>query len=358
MAGVTNAAYRLLCRSFGPGLFVSEMVTSRALLAGGERTERMLRQDPAERPRSAQLYGVDPATVAAAVRLVRERDLADHIDLNFGCPAPKVTRRGGGAALPWKLDLYRRIVGAAVAAAGQAPVTVKLRAGIDATRLTFLDAGLAAEQEGAAAVALHARTAAQHYSGKADWSLIAQLKREVKTIPVLGNGDVFEADDAVRLFRETGCDGVVVGRGCLGRPWLFQDLACAAQGSAERLRPALGFVIDVVRRHAALLVEHRGCEAAGLRELRGHMSWYLRGYPVGGEFRARAHLVGSLAELDELLALLDPAAPHPGPAAGGARGRAGAARRPALPDGWLETRTCDAAQLAALGAAELDVAGG
>ncbi|MDR3360197.1 MAG: tRNA-dihydrouridine synthase, partial [Bifidobacteriaceae bacterium] len=179
MAGVTNMPFRLLCRSFGPGLFVTEMVTGRALLEGGERTGRMVRHDPSETPRSIQLYGTDPETVAAAARLVAERDLADHIDLNFGCPVPKVTRQGGGAALPWKLELFRRIVGAVVAAADGRPVTVKMRAGIDADHLTFLEAGLAAEAEGAAGLTLHARTAAQHYSGRADWSLIKQLKQAV-----------------------------------------------------------------------------------------------------------------------------------------------------------------------------------
>ncbi|MDR1118281.1 MAG: tRNA dihydrouridine synthase DusB, partial [Bifidobacteriaceae bacterium] len=306
MAGVTNLPFRLLCRSFGSGLFVTEMVTSRALLEGGERTLRMVRHDPSEVPRSVQLYGVDPEAVAAAARLIAERDLADHIDLNFGCPVPKVTRRGGGAALPWKLELFRRIVGEAVRAAGPLPVTVKLRAGIDADHLTYLDAGLAAQEEGAAALTLHARTAAQHYSGRADWSQIAELKRAAR-VPVLGNGDVFEADDAARMVAETGCDGVVVGRGCLGRPWLFADLAAAFRGGAERVRPDLGFVLATVRRHAELLVEYRGSEERGVGELRGHMAWYLRGYPVGGDVRARAHAMSSLADLDALADSLDPA---------------------------------------------------
>jgi nifR3 family TIM-barrel protein len=358
MAGVTNLPFRLLARSFGPGLFISEMVTSRALLAGGERTARMVRQGPTEHPRSVQLYGVDPAVLGAAVRLIAERDLADHIDLNFGCPAPKVTRQGGGAALPWKLELFRRIVGAAVEASGGRPVTVKLRAGIDAAHLTFLEAGLAAQAEGAAGIALHARTMVQHYSGKADWGLIAQLKAEVKSIPVLGNGDVFEADDAVRLLDETGCDGVVVGRGALGRPWLFADLAAAARGSAVRVRPALGFVMDTVRRHAALLVDYRGSPEAGVRELRGHMSWYFRGYPVGPAFRAQAHRIASLGDLEALLAPLDPASPYPAGAAEGQRGRAGGIKRAVLPDGWLDSRTLDGASQAALRTAEQGVAGG
>ncbi|MDR0593328.1 MAG: tRNA-dihydrouridine synthase, partial [Bifidobacteriaceae bacterium] len=209
MAGVTNLPFRLLCRSFGTGLFVTEMVTGRALAAGHPATLALLRHDPAERPRSVQLLGADPATVAAAARLIRQGDLADHIDLNFGCPVPKVTRQGAGAALPWRREVFRRVVAEAVAAADPLPVTVKLRLGLDADRLTFLDAGLAAEAAGAAAITLHARTAAQYYSGRADWSRIAELKRAVRSVPVLGNGDVFTADDAAAMVSQTGCDGVV-----------------------------------------------------------------------------------------------------------------------------------------------------
>jgi nifR3 family TIM-barrel protein len=333
MAGVTNLPFRLLCRSFGQGLFVAEMVAARSLAAGNEATQALLRHDPSERPRSVQLHGVDPGDMAAAVRTIRQRDLADHIDLNFGCPAPKVTRHGGGAALPWKRDLFRAVVGAAVAAAGDLPVTVKLRLGIDDEHLTFVEAALAAEAEGVAGLTLHARTAAQHYSGRADWSRIALLKQTVKSIPVLANGDVFSADDAAAIVRATACDGVVVGRGALGRPWLFADL-----GPAEPLRPNLGFVLDVVRRHAEGLIGFCGSEERGLRELRRHMGWYLRGYAVGGAERAAAHSLSSLADLDRLIARLDPDQPYPGALAEAPRGKLGGVRRPRLPDGWLDSR--------------------
>jgi nifR3 family TIM-barrel protein len=358
MAGVTNLPFRLLCREFGRGLFVTEMVTSRGLVGGNAATRRLLRHDPSEQPRSVQLYGVEPGTVAAAVALIRREDLADHIDLNFGCPAPKITRQGGGAALPWKLELFRRIVGGAVAAAGPLPVTVKLRLGIDESHLTFLDAGLAAQAEGAAGLTLHARTAAQHYSGRADWSQIALLKREVAAIPVLGNGDVFTADDAVAMVRETSCDGVVVGRGCLGRPWLFADLEAALDGRADRVRPSLGFVADVIRRHAEGLVAFFGSESKALADLRRHMSWYLRGYPVGGTERAAAHQLSSLADLERLISGLDQASPYPGPVAEAPRGRAGGPKHPRLPDRWLDSRDVTAAHRAALAGAELSVSGG
>jgi nifR3 family TIM-barrel protein len=358
MAGVTNLPFRLLCRSFGRGLFVTEMVTSRSLVEGNSASLGLLRHDPSERPRSIQLYGVDPAVVGAAVQLIRRDGLADHIDLNFGCPAPKVTRQGGGAALPWKRELFRRIVGRAVAHAGPIPVTVKLRLGIDESHLTFIEAGLAAESEGAAGLTLHARTAAQHYSGAADWSVIAQLKQEVKTIPVLGNGDIFKAADAAAMLRQTGCDGVVVGRGALGRPWLFADLQALFEGSPDRLAPSLGFVLDVIRSHAQGLIDFTGSEERGMRDLRRHMSWYLKGYPVGGAERAAAHRLSSWADLEELAGRLDSDAPYPGSVAEASRGRGGGAKRPRLPDGWLDSRDLTPAHQAALAAAEVAVSGG
>ena len=209
-----------------------------------------------EQPRSLQLYGTDPEITAAAVRIVVERNLADHIDLNFGCPVPKVTRRGGGSALPWRRRLFARLVRAAVDAASPAgvPVTVKMRKGIDDDHLTYVEAGLAAQDAGVAAVALHGRTAAQRYSGTADWDAIATLKQALD-VPVLGNGDIWEADDALRMVAHTGVDGVVVGRGCLGRPWLFADLEAAFDGRPERRLPTLGEVAVTMRRHAELLVD-------------------------------------------------------------------------------------------------------
>ena len=334
MAGITNVAFRRLCREHGAGLYVCEMITSRALAERHPETLHMVTFDADEYPRSMQLYGVDPATVRAAVELVRDRDLADHVDLNFGCPVPKVTRRGGGAALPYKRVLFGEIVSAAVQAAEHLPVTVKFRVGIDSEHRTFLDAGRIAEDAGAAAVALHGRTAAQRYSGTADWYAIATLKRAVTTIPVLGNGDVFRAADAVEMLRRTGCDGVVVGRGCLGRPWLFAELEAALAGRPAPTPPTLGEVAGTLRRHATLLTEHLGPNR-GLRDLRKHMSWYLHGFPVGGELRHRLGMVSTLAELDELLGRLDPDLPFPAEA-DGPRGRQGSPGRVALPEGWLD----------------------
>lgn len=336
MAGITNIAFRRLCREYGAGLYVCEMITSRALVERHPTTMRMVSFDPDERPRSMQLYGVDPDTMRRAVQMVVDEDLADHVDMNFGCPVPKVTRKGGGAALPYKRRLFGDIVEAAVTAAEPAgiPVTVKYRIGIDDEHLTYLDAGRIAEERGAKAVALHGRTAAQRYSGEADWSAIARLKEEVRTIPVLGNGDIFSAGDALRMMSETGCDGVVVGRGCLGRPWLFRDLQAAFAGEPIPEGPNLGGVARVIRRHAELLADFMG-EQRGLRDLRKHMAQYLRGFPVGSELRKNFGLVSSLAQLDDLLAQLDHGMPFPTDAEG-PRGRQGSPGKVALPDGWLD----------------------
>ena len=361
MAGITNAAFRRLCREHGGGLYVAEMVTSRALVERTPESMRIIAHDPDEKPRSVQVYGVDPATIGAAVRILASEDRADHIDMNFGCPVPKVTRKGGGAVLPWKRDLFRDIVRAAVreAAPYGIPVTVKMRKGIDDDHLTYLDAGLMAEREGAAAVSLHARTAADYYSGTADWDAIARLKDAVKTVPVLGNGDIWAAEDAIAMINATGCDGVVVGRGCMGRPWIFADLQAALEGRPERVRPGLRFVADTVYRHGELMVVHfGGDEHKAMQEIRKHMAWYFKGYPVGGDSRRSLGLVTSLAELRGLLDALDLEAPYPGAEAEGARGRQGTPKRPSCPDGWLDTRDITPDLELRLREAELSVSGG
>jgi nifR3 family TIM-barrel protein len=336
MAGITNVAFRTLCREFGSptSLYVCEMITARAIVERDAKTMEMITFGPGEHPRSMQLYTVDPATTAEAVRMIVAEGRADHIDMNFGCPVPKVTRKGGGAALPYKRALFRNIVAAAVGAAGDVPVTVKFRVGIDAEHHTYLDAGRIAEGEGAQAVALHARTAAQRYSGEADWTRIARLKEAVTTIPVLGNGDIFSSDDALKMVEQTGCDGVVVGRGCLGRPWLFRELDAAFTGRPVPDGPDLGEVGRILTRHAELLADHLG-EEKGLRDLRKHMAWYLRGFPIGASLRQRFAMVSGLAELADLVGELDPAVPYP-PDADGPRGRQGSPGRVVLPDGWLD----------------------
>lgn len=342
MAGITNAAYRRLClesmRAQGAsGLFVCEMITSRGLVEGDETTKRMLVFDEEESVRSVQLYGTDPKYVGQATDILASEYGVAHVDLNFGCPVPKVTRKGGGAALPWKRTLLGQILEAAVAAGDKhgIPVTMKTRKGIDDDHLTFLDAGRIAQESGAAAIALHGRTAIQGYSGTADWESIAELVAHVD-IPVLGNGDIWEASDALTMVERTGAVGVVVGRGCLGRPWLFRDLAAAFAGEQVATLPRLGEVAAMMRRHAELLSLHMG-EERGCKEFRKHVSWYLKGFRAGGPLRHALALVDTLAELDVLLAELDPDEPFPTSELGAPRGRQGAPRkRVVLPEGWLD----------------------
>lgn len=342
MAGITNAAYRRLCleqmhAQGGTGLFVCEMITSRGLVEGDATTKQMLVFDELEDVRSVQLYGTDPAYVGKATEILCSEYGVAHVDLNFGCPVPKVTRKGGGAALPWKRNLLGEILRAAVSAGERhgVPVTMKTRLGIDADHLTYLDAGRIAEESGAAAIALHGRTALQGYSGTAAWEPIGELVEHV-SIPVLGNGDIWEAEDALRMVAETGAAGVVVGRGCLGRPWLFRDLAAAFAGRTVATLPTLGEVSTMMGRHAELLSRDMG-EERGCKEFRKHVSWYLKGFSAGGELRHALALVSSLAELDTLLAALDPAEPFPTSVLGAPRGRQGSERkRVVLPDGWLD----------------------
>jgi len=358
MAGITNRAFRRLCREAGAGLYVSEMVTSRALVERNAVTMDMVTFAADESPRSVQLYGVDPQVMFRAVSIIVEEDHADHVDLNFGCPVPKVTRRGGGSALPWKADLFRSIVRAAVRAAnGRVPVSVKMRMGIDADHLTYLDAGAAAAEEGVAWVALHGRTAEQMYSGRADWEAIARLKEHLGETPVLGNGDIWTAQDALDMVRQTGADGVVVGRGCLGRPWLFGQLAAAFTGEPLPQDPSLTAILAILRRHAQLLCQDYG-EFKGCRDIRKHMAWYLKGFSVRQQVRQALGMVGSLAELDDLLAQIDGDQVFNLEVGSGPRGRTSGGRRPTLPDGWLDSRFVDEAASACLRQAELSVSGG
>jgi nifR3 family TIM-barrel protein len=339
MAGITNAAFRLLCREQGAGLFVSEMVTARALVERNEETLRMIIPGEGESPRSVQLYATDPKDLAGAVEMIGKEDLADHIDLNFGCPVPKVTRKGGGAALPYKRRLFSELVSAAVTNADKygIPVTVKMRVGIDSNHETYLDAGMIAAKLGVAWVALHARTAEQFYEGKADWSKIKNLVEHLKPtgVPVLGNGDIWSGNDGLRMMDETGCEGVVVGRGCLGRPWLFADLVRAFNGESARPLPTLYEVREVMRRHAQLLASYFQSEERACRDLRKHMAWYLKGFRVEGEIRPKLGMVSSLAELDSLLSqLVDQ--PYPVEVGDAPRGRRSHGRAGSLPQGWLD----------------------
>lgn len=342
MAGVTNAPFRELCRRFAPGLvYVNEMAMATPVVHENPKTDRMISFGPDEQPRSQQLYGSDPDIMGRAVHRLCDAGRVDHIDINFGCPAAKVTRQGGGAAVPAKPELLRAIVRAAVRNASPygVPVTTKFRMGLFDDWLMHTRTGEICAEEGVAAIALHARTVEQHYSGEARWEAIAELKQHLvevgSSIPVLGNGDIWEAHDAMRMIDETGCDGVVIGRGCLGRPWLFGDLVEVLQGRPAPASRTLGQVCDVMALHAHLLADHLG-EDHAMRDFRKHSGWYMSGYPVGSEVRRRFALCFSLGELDDIIATLDPTAAI---VEGGERIKRGHTNGPikvAIPQGWLD----------------------
>ncbi len=340
MAGVTNAPFRTLCRRFAPGLvYVNEMVMATPVVHGNAKTDRMISFAADEFPRSQQIYGSDPEIMGAAVRALCDAGRVDHIDLNFGCPAAKVTRRGGGAAVPARPELLRAVLRAAVSNASPygVPVTAKFRMGLFDDWLTHTRTGEVCAEEGVAAIALHARTVEQHYSGEARWEAIAELKQTVGSIPVLGNGDIWEATDAVQMMAATGCDGVVIGRGCLGRPWLFGDLVEVLSGRPAPASRSLGEVMEVMLDHARLLADHMG-ENHAMRDFRKHTGWYMSGYPVGSDARRRFSHVATLAELEDLLAGLDASAEI---VDGGERIKRGHTNGPikvALPEGWIDDR--------------------
>ncbi|HVU03588.1 MAG TPA: tRNA dihydrouridine synthase DusB [Polyangiaceae bacterium] len=334
MAGVTNYPFRKICKAFGAGLYVSEMITARPLVEGRDKTLKLADFGPEESPRSLQLYGVDPYYVGEAVKRLVGEGRVDHVDMNFGCPVRKVTRKGGGSAIPVKPKLLAGIVRAAVSAAGAVPVTIKFRLGIHDGLLTYRDAGRIGQEEGCASVGLHARTAAQLYDGEARWEHIADLKSRV-TIPVLGNGDIWEAGDALRMMRATKCDGVIVGRGCLGRPWLFRDLADVFDGREPENPPRFGVVAEIMLEHARLLSEWFG-ERHALRAFRRHATWYTKGFTGSARLRAALTTIETLDDLKRLSAELDPFLPFPPSAMRVPRGKSSGTQEVSLPDGYLE----------------------
>ncbi|AYZ21610.1 MULTISPECIES: tRNA dihydrouridine synthase DusB [Gardnerella] len=341
MAGITNWPFRVICREYGPdGLYVAEMITARALVARNPKALRLCRFAPNEKVRSLQLYGVDPSIVELAARIVVDENMADHVDLNFGCPVPKVTRRGGGSALPWKTDLLQEILHRVVSVCDPAgiPVTAKFRVGIDENHETFMQAGHIAQEEGCAAVTLHARTTAEYYGGHSDWSRIAELV-DALDIPVFGNGDIWGADDALAMFKETGCAGVAIGRGCQGRPWIFADIRSACNGSDDRVNPSLGQVCKVILRHLELLVEfYDGDERMAVHDLRKHIAWYLKGFPVGGGTRKNFMECESIEDVQRNIDALDSSLKLPEQVLDTPRGRVRFAKKVHLPYGWLDSR--------------------
>jgi len=334
MAGVTNPPFRTLCRRYGAGLYVSEMISARGIVNGHSKTHRLADFGPDEDPRSLQIYGADPKYLFEAAQYLVGEGRVEHIDMNFGCPVRKITSHGGGSAVPAKPRLLARLVRATVEGAGDVPVTIKFRMGIDEDYLTYRDAGRVGQEEGCAAVGLHARTAAQLYGGEARWEAIADLKSRV-SIPVLGNGDIWEAHDALRMMRTTGCDGVIVGRGCLGRPWLFRDLADVFAGREPRNPPNFGEVLDIMLEHAEL-VSRWFTERSGVRMMRKFTSWYTKSFPGGAALRPRMMKAETLDDLRKVVGEVDRSIPFPPEGMRVKRGKASSQQKVALPDGYLD----------------------
>jgi nifR3 family TIM-barrel protein len=338
MAGVTNLPFRSLCRRFGAGLYVSEMISARGYLNGHRLTRLLASSSPDEHPRSVQIYATDPRDVEEMAKALVDSGV-DHLDMNFGCPVAKVTRNGGGSAIPLKPKLLARIVAAGVKGSGAVPFSIKVRKGIDDDLITYLDAGRVAQEEGAAAIGLHARTAAQLYSGEADWNAIGELKRSV-SIPVLGNGDVWESFDALRMMRSTGCDAVIIGRGCLGRPWLFAELAAVFAGREPEAPPDLRGVVAIMKEHAELLCAFFGPEV-GMRQMRKWCAWYTKGFRGSAVVREALVRVTSIEAMMAAVSVLDLDEPFPMSALRAPRGKTGRQASVALPHGYLENREDD-----------------
>ncbi len=297
MAGVTDLPFRLLCREQGAGLLCMEMVSAKAIQYNNKNTKALLEIHPEERPVSLQLFGSDPDVISEIAKQIEELPFAI-LDINMGCPVPKIVRNGEGSALMKNPKLVHEIV-SKTAKAIQKPVTVKIRKGFDDTCINAVEIAKIIEDAGAAAVAVHGRTREQYYSGKADWNIIRQVKEAV-SIPVIGNGDVVSGESALAMMKETGCDGVMIGRGSQGNPWIFSELLEYEKTGVMPVRPDREEIKNMILRHARLQLEYKG-EYLGIREMRKHVAWYTTGMPNSAKLRNEINAVESYQQLEELL---------------------------------------------------------
>ena len=297
MAGVTDLPFRLLCKEQGAGLLCMEMVSAKAIYFNNKNTEELLTIDDREPPVSLQLFGSDPDIISEMAKKIENRPFSI-LDINMGCPVPKVAGNGEGSALMKNPKLVEEIV-SKTAKAIKKPVTVKIRKGFDDEHINAVEIARIAEAAGAAAVAVHGRTREQYYSGKADWDIIRQVKEAVK-IPVIGNGDVTSPEAARQLMETTGCDGIMIGRGAQGNPWIFRQILYWMETGEEEPKPDLEEVKAMILRHAKMLVEYKGAYT-GIREMRKHVAWYTAGYPNSAKLRARVNEIESLEALEHLI---------------------------------------------------------
>lgn len=297
MAGVTDLPFRLLCKEQGAGLVCMEMISAKAVLYHNRNTEELMRILPEERPVSLQLFGSDPEIMGEIAAQIQDRPF-DILDINMGCPVPKVVNNGEGSALMKDPKLAEAII-RHVVDASKKPVTVKIRKGFDAEHVNAVEVAKRAEEAGAAAIAVHGRTREQFYAGEADWEIIARVKEAV-SIPVIGNGDVKDERSAVRLLAETGCDGVMVGRAARGNPWIFREITAYLENGEKPALPTAREKCDCILRHAGLMREVKG-EYTAVREMRKHVSWYTFGYPNSAKLRGKINTVESMEELERLV---------------------------------------------------------
>lgn len=298
MAGVTDLPFRLLCKEQGCEMFYTEMVSAKALYYGNKNTEPLLATDERERPVSVQIFGSEPELMGEMAKKLEEKSCFDAVDINMGCPVPKIVNNGEGSALMKNPELAGKII-KSVSSAISLPLTVKIRKGFTEETQNAVEMAQIAEANGAAAIAVHGRTREQYYSGTADWEMIRKVKEAVK-IPVIGNGDVFEPEDAMRLYEETGCDGIMIARGAKGNPWLFKRIVHYMDTKELLPKPQLSDVVAMILRHGEMMVQFKG-EYIGIREMRKHVAWYTVGYPASSKLRNLVNQVETLEQLKQLM---------------------------------------------------------